>query len=148
MGGEIGAASALAPKVGPLGLSPKKIGEDIRDATKNWKGIKVTVQLSVLNRVATITVVSSASAMVLKELNEPVRDRKKEKNVKHNGNLAWAQIRKIAETMRPRSCARTFEGTIREIVGTCQSIGCTVEGKPPKEVFALLRSGELDVSEP
>lgn len=25
-GGEIGAASSLAPKIGPLGLSPKKIG--------------------------------------------------------------------------------------------------------------------------
>lgn len=26
-GGEVGAQSALAPKVGPLGLSPKKIGK-------------------------------------------------------------------------------------------------------------------------
>jgi hypothetical protein len=26
-GGEVGAASSLAPKIGPLGLSPKKIGE-------------------------------------------------------------------------------------------------------------------------
>ena len=25
-GGEVGAASSLAPKIGPLGLSPKKIG--------------------------------------------------------------------------------------------------------------------------
>lgn len=86
--------------------------------------------------------------MILKELNEPPRDRKKVKDVKHNGNLSWAQIRKIAETMRPRSCARTFEGTLREIVGTCQSVGCTVEGKPAKEVFALITSGELDSSEP
>merc|ERR1712107_225937 len=29
VGGEMGATSSLAPKVGPLGLSPKKIGEDI-----------------------------------------------------------------------------------------------------------------------
>ena len=28
-GGEVGAASSLAPKIGPLGLSPKKVGEDI-----------------------------------------------------------------------------------------------------------------------
>jgi len=26
-GGEVGAASSLAPKIGPLGLSPKKIGK-------------------------------------------------------------------------------------------------------------------------
>ena len=29
-GGEIAPASALAPKIGPLGLSPKKVGEDIQ----------------------------------------------------------------------------------------------------------------------
>ena len=32
-GGEVGAASSLAPKIGPLGLSPKKIGEDIAKET-------------------------------------------------------------------------------------------------------------------
>ena len=48
VGGEIGSASALAPKLGPLGLSPKKVGEDIQKATKDWKGIKVMVKLSVV----------------------------------------------------------------------------------------------------
>ena len=32
-GGEVGAVSALAPKLGPLGLSPKKIGDDIAKVT-------------------------------------------------------------------------------------------------------------------
>lgn len=35
-GGEVGAQSALAPKIGPLGLSPKKIGEDIAKSTGDW----------------------------------------------------------------------------------------------------------------
>ena len=35
-GGELGASSALAPKIGPLGLSPKKVGEDIAKATGDW----------------------------------------------------------------------------------------------------------------
>ena len=46
IGGEMGAASALAPKVGPLGLSPKKVGEDIMKCSKDWKGLKVTVKLT------------------------------------------------------------------------------------------------------
>lgn len=41
VGGEVGATSSLAPKVGPLGLSPKKVGEDICKATTAWKGLKV-----------------------------------------------------------------------------------------------------------
>ena len=50
VGGEVGATSSLAPKVGPLGLSPKKIGDDIAKNTAAWKGLKVTVQLKVQNR--------------------------------------------------------------------------------------------------
>jgi large subunit ribosomal protein L12e len=49
-GGEVGAQSALAPKIGPLGLSPKKIGEDIAKNTGDWKGIRVTVRLTIQNR--------------------------------------------------------------------------------------------------
>lgn len=40
--GEAGASSALAPKTGPLGLSPKKFGDDIIKATSDWKGLRIT----------------------------------------------------------------------------------------------------------
>ena len=77
VGGEIGAASALAPKIGPLGLSPKKVGEDIQKATMDWKGQNVTVKLTIINRQATAEVVPSASALLIKCLKEPPRDRKR-----------------------------------------------------------------------
>lgn len=80
VGGEVGATSALAPKVGPLGLSPKKIGEDIAKATQDWKGLKVTCKLTIQNRQAKIDVVPSAASLIIKELKEPSRDRKKVKN--------------------------------------------------------------------
>ena len=77
-GGEVGAASSLAPKIGPLGLSPKKIGEDIaKETAKDWKGLRVTCKLTVQNRIAKVSVVPSASALVIKALKEPLRDRKK-----------------------------------------------------------------------
>lgn len=77
VGGESAPASTLAPKIGPLGLSPKKVGDDIQKATKDWKGLKVTVQLTIQNRVATVSVVPSSSSLVMKALKEPPRDRKK-----------------------------------------------------------------------
>ncbi len=77
-GGEVGAASSLAPKIGPLGLSPKKIGEDIaKETAKDWKGLRITVKLTVQNRQAKVSVVPSAAALVIKALKEPARDRKK-----------------------------------------------------------------------
>ena len=77
-GGEVGAASSLAPKIGPLGLSPKKIGEDIaKETAKEWKGLRVTCKLTVQNRIAKVSVIPSAASLVIKALKEPVRDRKK-----------------------------------------------------------------------
>ena len=54
----------------------------------------------------------------MKALNEPVRDRKKVKNVIHNGNITLDQILEIARTMRERSMAKTLAGTVKEILGT------------------------------
>ena len=65
-GGEVGATSALAPKIGPLGLSPKKVGDDIAKATGDWKGLRITVKLTIQNRQAQIEVVPSASALIAK----------------------------------------------------------------------------------
>ena len=43
-GGEPGPAATLAPKVGPLGLNAKKVGEDIViEVSKNCKGIRVMI---------------------------------------------------------------------------------------------------------
>eukprot|EP00966_Prymnesium_polylepis_P279519 6457546-Prymnesium_polylepis.1 len=79
-GGEVGAVSSLAPKVGPLGLSPKKVGDDIAKATTDWKGLRITAKLLVQNRQAKVEVVPSAAALIIKSLKEPPRDRKKVKN--------------------------------------------------------------------
>lgn len=120
VGGEVGATSSLAPKIGPLGLSPKKVGDDIAKATADWKGLKITVCLTIQNRQAAITVCPSAASLIIKALKEPPRDRKKVKNVKHSGNLSLDDVIAIAKTMRARSMAKQLEGTVKEILGTCQ----------------------------
>ena len=144
VGGEVGAASSLAPKVGPLGLSPKKVGDDIAKATGDWKGLKVTVQLKVQNRQATCTVVPSAAALIIKALKEPPRDRKKVKNIKHNGNITMDDIIEAARVMRPRSMSKEFSGCMKEILGTAQSVGCTVDGMDPHDVIDGINDGSIE----
>merc|ERR1712127_1100750 len=141
VGGEVGATSSLAPKVGPLGLSPKKIGDDIAKNTAEWKGLKVTVQLKVQNRQATVSVVPSAAALIIKALKEPPRDRKKVKNIKHSGNITIDDIYEAARVMRPRSMARDFSGVCKEILGTAQSVGCTVDGQAPHDIIDEINDG-------
>ncbi|KAL1925380.1 60S ribosomal protein uL11 [Calcarisporiella thermophila] len=144
-GGEVGASSSLAPKIGPLGLSPKKVGEDIAKATGDWKGLRVTVKLTIQNRQAAVSVVPSASSLVIKALKEPPRDRKKEKNIKHTGNLSLDDVIDIARQMRFKSLARELKGTVKEILGTCFSVGCTVNGQSPKDISDQIEDGEIEI---
>jgi len=147
VGGEMGATSSLAPKVGPLGLSPKKIGEDIMKATGDWKGLKITVQLTVQNRQAQIAVCPSAAALLIKALKEPHRDRKKVKNIKHNGNITFADVVNAARIMRPRSNSINMTGVIREILGTAQSVGCTIDFETPQQWLQKIADGQFECPE-
>lgn len=56
----------------------------------------------------------------MKALKEPPRDRKKVKNVKHDGDIPFDAIVDIARTMRNKSMARELKGTVKEILGTAQ----------------------------
>merc|ERR1711981_1258155 len=147
VGGEVAPTATLAPKVGPLGLSPKKIGDDIRKNTKDWKGLKVTVKLTIQNRQAQVSVVPSASSLIIKALKEPPRDRKKVKNIVHDGNITWDDIMSAARIMRERSMATNLAGVCRELLGTAHSIGCTVDGEHPHDLIDKIRDGELEVPE-
>ncbi|CAE7714277.1 rpl1202, partial [Symbiodinium sp. KB8] len=140
-GGEQAPSSVLAPKVGPLGMSPKKVGDDIVKGTSQWKGIRVTVKLTIQNRAAKVDVEPNATSLVIKALKEPLRDRKKTKNIKHSGNLTKNVFLDICRQMRYKSLAKEFKGTAKEILGTCFAVGCTVDGQKP--IVRLDRSGHL-----
>ena len=114
---------------------------------KDWKGLRVTVKLTVQNRQAKVTVIPSAAALVIKALKEPVRDRKKEKGIVHSGNLALKEVIEIARVMRDRSCARELSGTVKEILGTCVSVGCTVDGESPRDIQSKIDEGEVEIPE-
>eukprot|EP01015_Nassula_variabilis_P006823 TRINITY_DN1518_c0_g2_i1.p2 TRINITY_DN1518_c0_g2~~TRINITY_DN1518_c0_g2_i1.p2 ORF type:complete len:183 (+),score=52.39 TRINITY_DN1518_c0_g2_i1:76-624(+) len=143
-GGEPGPASTLAPKLGPLGLNAKKVGEDIiKEGNGAMKGIKCLVELKCQNRAATITIINTSSALLIKELNEKVRVRKKEKIDKHSGNLTLDQVKKVAKIMQDKSMAKDFTGTVKQMLGTCLSLGCTVDGVSPKVISERINSGEI-----
>ncbi|KAG5477879.1 hypothetical protein LSCM1_05181 [Leishmania martiniquensis] len=145
VGGEVAATASLAPKVGPLGLNAKKIGEDIAKCTKDWKGLKVTCELRVKNRVATVMVTPSVASRLIRALKEPPRDRKKVKNIKHSGNIAFSEIIKIAKEAQSKSMGSDLKAVVMEVLGTAVSIGCTVDGESPRDIQAKVQEGKLKV---
>ena len=139
-GGEIGAASSLAPKVGPLGMSPKVVGEQIKAATMDWAGMKVTVKLVVLNRQATVSVVPSAASLIIKALND-------HENKEHDGNITLQDIIDVAKVMRRRSIAKKMSGTVKEILGTAYSVGCTVDDQHPRDIINAINDGSITIDD-
>ena len=105
---------------------------------------RVTVKLTIQNRQAAVSVVPSASSLVIKALKEPPRDRKKEKNIKHTKSVPLDEIIEIARKMRFKSMAKDLSGTVKEILGTAFSVGCQVDGRSPKAVSDDIENGEID----
>ena len=65
--------------------------------------------------------------------------------VQHTGSISLEDVYSIARTMRPRSIAKEFSGTVKEILGTAQSVGCKVEGKHPHDWIDAINDGTLEV---
>jgi large subunit ribosomal protein L12e len=105
------------------------------------------VELKCQNRNAEISVLPSSSALIIKELGDYERDRKKVKNVTHKGNLTIEQVTKIAKAIEDKSLSKSFNGTVLQVLGACLSVGCTVNKLNPKEVQKQIKSGQLVIKQ-
>uniref|UniRef100_A0A3Q7G494 Ribosomal protein L11 C-terminal domain-containing protein n=1 Tax=Solanum lycopersicum TaxID=4081 RepID=A0A3Q7G494_SOLLC len=88
----------------------------------------VNVISAVCAFISKVSVVPSASALVIKVLKEVERDMKKTKIIKH-----------------PRSMAKDLSETVKEILGICVFVGCTVEGKDPKDLQQEIIEGDEEI---
>ena len=65
--------------------------------------------------------------------------------VQHTGSITFDDVLNIARTMRPRSIAKEMSGTVKEILGTAQSVGCKVDGRHPHDVIDDINDGTIVV---
>ena len=146
-------AQSIAPKVGPFGLNPKMVGDKIQQETgaQGFKGIRVSIKLHVKQRQPTVFVLPSSSTLIIKALNEGPRTEPKGTAHTHTGTLSFEAVVDIAKQLRYKSYASTFTGSVREILGTCQSIGCKVnyqgQAYNPHELSEKVAEGEIEVGE-
>lgn len=65
--------------------------------------------------------------------------------VKHHGSLTLDQVIDIARKNRTKSLARELKGTVLEVLGTCSSMGCNVEGMSARDMTVKVKSGEVAI---
>jgi large subunit ribosomal protein L12e len=63
-GGESGVTAKLAPRLGPLGVNSGQVGQQVAKATEPYKGFRVSVQLTIVDRQATIVILPTTSTLL------------------------------------------------------------------------------------
>jgi len=144
-GGQATAGPPLGPALGPLGVNVMQIVTRINELTKDYAGMKVPVKISVNpeDKSFEVTVgVPTSSALVVAELK--IEKGSGTPNTVKVGDLKVDQIVRIAKIKRPELLAKTLKGAAKEVMGTCVSLGVTVEGKDPREVQKEVDEGKFD----
>ncbi|HSQ48477.1 MAG TPA: 50S ribosomal protein L11 [Candidatus Deferrimicrobiaceae bacterium] len=144
-GGQANAGPPLGPALGPLGVNIVAIVNKINEVTKAYAGMKVPVKISVDTEEKTFEVTvgtPTASALLVAELK--VEKGSGTPNSVKVGDLSMEQIVKIAKIKAPQLLSSNTKDATKELLGTCVSLGVTVEGKDPREVQKEIDSGTYD----
>ncbi len=144
-GGKATAGPPIGPTLGPLGVNLPMIVAKINELTKDYAGMRVPVEVIVDVETKEFEVkvgIPTTSALIVKELGIE----KGSGATGHDwvGNLKMEQVIKIAKIKRPQLMAKTLKAAVKEILGTCVSMGVLVEGKHPKEVIKEVNEGVWD----
>jgi len=144
-GGEATAGPPLGPALGPLGVNVLQIVNRINELTKAYSGMKVPVRVVVDVETKEFEVdigTPTTSALVVKELG--IAKGSGNPKTEKVGNLTMDQVAKIAAMKMPSSYAKGVKTAAKEVMGTCVSLGITIEGKDPREVQKELDQGKWD----
>ena len=144
-GGQATAGPPLGPALGPLGVNVLAIVNKINEVTKDYAGMKVPVKITVTIETKEFEVTvgtPTASALIVSELK--VGKGSGSPKAQKIGNLNMEQLVKIARMKQVELLAPNIKRAVKEILGTCVSMGVTVEGKDPKEVQKEVDEGKHD----
>ena len=144
-GGEASAGPPLGPALGPMGVNILQIISAINEKTKEFKGMKIPVSVSVDSDTKKWEIevgIPSASALLLKEAG--IQKGSGTSGTEWVGEVSADMIAKIAKVKLETSYASSLKSVAKQIVGTCVSLGIKVEGKTPKEFTAEINEGKWD----
>lgn len=141
-GGKATAGPPLGPTLGPLGINVMAVVNKINELTKDFSGMKVPVKiaLDINTKEFEVTVgTPTTAALIVKELGiEKGSESAKDKVV---GDLTLQQVLKIAKIKREQLLSKDLKAAAKEVIGSCLSMGVTVDGKDPKTVQREIDQG-------
>jgi len=144
-GGQATAGPPLGPALGPLGVNVLAIVNKINEVTKAYAGMKVPVKISVDTETKEFEVnvgTPTASALIVSELR--IEKGSKAPKTEKVGNLSMEQVLRIAKVKRAELLSKNLKAAVKEVLGSCVSMGVTVENKDPREVQQEIDQGKYE----
>ena len=142
--GKATAAPPLGPALGPLGVNIGQVVAEINKKTASFAGMQVPVKIMVdtVTKGFEVSIgTPPASALIKKEAGiqkgsgSPLLDKV--------ADLRIEQIIKIAKMKEGQLLGKGMKSKVKEIIGTCNSMGILVEGKPAVEAIKSIDKGEF-----
>ncbi|WEL17502.1 Ribosomal protein L11 [Halorhabdus sp. SVX81] len=118
--------------------------QEINDQTEAFDGTEVPVTVEYEDDGAfTIDVgVPPTAALIKDEAGFETGSGEPQENFV--ADLSIEQVKTIAEQKHPDLLAYELKQAAKEIIGTCVTLGVTIEGDDPREVAAKIDDGEYD----
>jgi len=146
-GGEATGGPPIGPALGPLGINIMGVVNKINELTAEYEGTKVPVDVTLDTDTKEFAVkvgMLSTYALVTQVLE--IAKGSPTPNTEYVGDLSFDQLVEIARRKREGLLGATLRSAVKEVLGSCLSMGVTVDGKPAKEVFALMEAGSYEES--
>ncbi|MDI6724888.1 MAG: 50S ribosomal protein L11 [Methanobacterium sp.] len=144
-GGKATPGPPLGPAIGPLGINMMQVVEQINSKTSDFAGIKVPVKIIVDVGTKEFEVkvgTPPTTALILDELN--IEKGSQDPGMDKVADLSIEQALKIAKMKYDSLLSNDYKMATKEVIGTCVSMGLTVDGKDPKIAQKDIDEGVYD----
>ncbi|MBD3173507.1 50S ribosomal protein L11 [Candidatus Bathyarchaeota archaeon] len=144
-GGQATGGPPIGPALGPMGVNIMDIVNTINEKTAEYDGLPVPVDVTIDTDTKEFTVeVGMLTTFALISQAAGLEKGSGEPNTNFVADLSFDQLIDIAKKKRPGIYAATLKTAVREVLGTCQSAGVTIDGNTAKEVQEAIKAGEYD----
>lgn len=144
-GGSASAGPPLGPELGPLPVDVGAVVGKINEKTKDFEGMEVPVDV----------IVDEDSGDFEIEVGKPptaglIRDElgiekgSGEPNKNKVADMSFEQACKVARMKDTDLLGMDLRGAVKEVIGTAQSMGVTIDGEDAYEVQQKIGKGEYD----
>ncbi len=142
-GGKATPGPPLGPALGPIGVNVVEVVNKINELTKAFSGAKVPVKIDIDSRTKGFSIevgTPPTSVLILQKIGKEKgsSDPKSQKI----GDISLESLEEIARVKNPLMVSSDPKASLLEVIGTCVSLGVTVNGKDPREAQRMLKEGE------